>query len=382
MLYSEYGKTGANVSVVGFGGMRFDESLSNEANAELLRYAFDKGINYFDTAPGYCGDRSEDIFGVAMKQMAADRDKFYVSTKGMPVKFDTAGKAVGGVEKSLKRLNVECIDFYHIWCIRDIKHYELAMKAGGQYEGLVKCREQGKVKNIVCSTHLPGRDALQIVADKRMDGILMGVNILNFLYRWECLVAAHDAGMGTAAMNPLSGGVIPKHEEKFAFLATGGETPTEAALRFCINSPQITVTLNGFTTREHIDMACKVADEAKAFTAEDIERIKKNVSENMDAICTGCGYCMADLCSKNIPIANYMQIYNEKLLDDKNFDGMVENMNHHLHWGWLVNRKGTAAECIECEECETACTQHLKIVDRLGELAMWEQHLAEKSQEK
>ena len=381
MLYNEYGKTGANVSVVGFGGMRFDESLSNEANAELLRYAFDKGINYFDTAPGYCGDRSEDIFGVAMKQMAADRDKFYVSTKGMPVHFPTADKAIEAVEKSLKRLNVECIDFYHIWCIRDIKHYELAMKAGGQYDGLLKCKEQGKIKNIACSTHLPGNDILPIVEDNKVEGILMGVNILNFLYRWEGLVAAHDAGMGTVAMNPLSGGVIPKHAEKFGFLAADGETPTAAALRFCINSPQITIALNGFTTREHIDMACKVADEAKAFTQEDIERIKKNVSENMDAICTGCGYCMADLCSKNIPIANYMQVYNESILEEKDLDGMIDCMNHHLHWGLLVDRKGEAKECIECGKCERACTQHLKIVDRLGELAMWEQHLAERSQE-
>jgi predicted aldo/keto reductase-like oxidoreductase len=380
MIYTQYGKTGVNVSSVGFGGMRFDESLSNEENAELLRYAFDKGINYLDTAPGYCSDRSEDIFGVAMKQMTADRDKFYVTSKGMPVDFDTAEKAIGAVEKSLKRLNVECIDFYHVWCIRDMKHYELAMRPGGQYEGLLKCKEQGKIANIVCSTHLPGNDIRTIVEDNKVEGVLMGVNILNFLYRWDGLQAAHDAGMGTVAMNPLAGGVIPKHADKFKFLTSEGETPVEAALRFCINSPQITITLPGFTTREHIDMACRVADEAKPFTQEDIERIKKNVSTNMDAICTGCGYCMADLCSKNIPIADYMQAYNERLLEDKDFNQMVEFMDFQHNWGLLVDRKGEAKDCIECGKCERACTQHLKIVDRLRELAMWEQRLQEKSQ--
>jgi uncharacterized protein len=381
MNYSEYGRTGASVSSVGFGGMQFNTKLANKKNAELLQYAFDKGINFFDTAPGYCDDKSEDIFGIALKQMSADREKFYVSTKAMPVHFDTADKAIGAVEKSLKRLNIDCIDFYYIWCIRDIKHYELAMKKGGQYEGLLKCKEQGKIKHIVTSTHLPGRDICRIVEDNKVEGILMGVNVLNFLYRWQGVGAAYNAGMGVAAMNPLSGGLIPKHEDKFAFLAAEGETPTEAALRFCINSPQITVTLNGFTTREHIDMACKVAENAKPFTSEDIERIGKNISENMDAVCTGCGYCMADMCTKNIPVAGYMQVYNEKLLYDKSPDQMADVMYHNLNWGILVDRKGTAAECIECEKCETACTQHLKIISRLRELAEWEKLLEEKGRQ-
>ena len=70
MIYKSYGKTGLNVSAVGFGGMRFDLTRSQEDNAGLLRYAADKGINYFDTAPGYCNDKSEDIFGIAIGQMA------------------------------------------------------------------------------------------------------------------------------------------------------------------------------------------------------------------------------------------------------------------------------------------------------------------------
>lgn len=118
MIYSVYGRTGLKVSAVGFGGMRFDESKSNEENAELLLYVHSKGINYFDTAPTYCSDTSEDIFGIAMKQMRDRRDEYYVTTKGMPVDFNTADKARAAVEKSLKRLNVDKIDFYHVWCIR------------------------------------------------------------------------------------------------------------------------------------------------------------------------------------------------------------------------------------------------------------------------
>ena len=59
--------------------MRFDTSKSNEENAQLLLYAQSKGINYFDTAPGYCNDMSEDIFGMALKQMSESRSSYYVS---------------------------------------------------------------------------------------------------------------------------------------------------------------------------------------------------------------------------------------------------------------------------------------------------------------
>ncbi len=378
MQYAQYGQTNAKVSAVGFGGMQFDVSHSNEENSELLHYAFEKGINYFDTAPMYCEDKSEDIFGIALKQMADKRDEFYVSTKGMPTDFDTADKARKAVEKSLKRLKIERIDFYHVWCIRRMDQYELAMKPGGQYEGLLKCKEEGLIDNIVISTHLPGRDISTIISKGEFEGVLLGVNILNFLYRWEGVEAAYNACRGVVAMNPLSGGVIPKNEKALSFLAGKGESPTEAALRFCISSPQITVTLVGFTTKKHIDMACRIADNCKPFTLGDIERIKENISANMDTVCTGCGYCMGDICPENIPVANYMQFYNEKLIASKTEEELIEQVDFQHNWGLLVDRTASAGDCVQCGKCQEACTQHLNIIERLEEVAGWEERDAAK----
>ncbi|MHC5060677.1 MAG: aldo/keto reductase [Planctomycetota bacterium] len=375
MIYNQYGRTGAKVSAVGFGGMRFDESLSDAQNAELLLYAHSKGINYFDTAPEYCNGRSEDTFGIALGQMADARGEIYVSTKGMPTNFDTADKARKAVETSLKRLNVDRIDFYHVWCIRRFDQYELAMKKGGQYEGLLKCKQEGLINNIVISTHLPGEQICKIIDNKEFEGVLLGANILNFMYRWQGVQAASDAGLGVVAMNPLAGGIIPRHEEELAYLATGDETPTEAAIRFCVSCPQITVALVGFTTKEHIDTACRVADNCRPFTPADIERLKEHVSGCMDSLCTGCGYCMHDLCPKNIPVANYMQSYNAKLLQHKNDKEMIERIKFQHEWGYLADRQADAADCIQCGECERVCTQHLDIVNRLAETAKWESEL-------
>ncbi len=374
MVYKPYGKTGIEMSAVGFGGMQFDTTRSKKENAELVEYAVDKGINYLDTAPGYCEDQSEDIFGLAIQQMAHKRDDLCISTKAMPETFDTAEKAMAQVDKSLKRLKTDIIDFYHVWCIRRLDQYELAMKTGGQYEGLLKCKEQGKIRHIVISTHLRGPEVKTILEKNEFEGVLLGVNILNFLYRWEGVQAANEMGLGVVAMNPLAGGIIPRHADRLAFLASEGETPTEAALRFCISCPQITVTLNGFTTKEHIDMACRAADNATPFAAEDIERIRRNVTQNMDKLCTGCGYCM-NRCPKDIPISGLMQYYNEKLLHGKTDTEMVEQLKFHHKWGLIADRKADAADCIQCGRCELACTQHLDIINRLDEIAKWENKL-------
>lgn len=367
MIYKTYGKTGLKVSAVGFGGMRFDIAQSDAQNAELVHYALEKGITYFDTAPGYCDDHSEDIFGIAIRQLASRRGEFYVSTKGMPGDFHTADLARGAVEKSLRRLGSEYIDFYHVWCIRSWPEYELAMKPGGQYEGLMKCKEEGLIRNIVVSTHLRGDDVEKLISKNEFEGVLLGVNILNFLYRWQGVEAAARHNLGVVAMNPLAGGIIPRHEETLAFLGSEGQSATEAALRFCISCPQITVTLPGFTTREHIDMACRVADNAEPFTPEDIERIRAHVTKNMDALCTGCQYCM-DQCPRNIPIAAFMQFYNDKLLSKKTDVEMAKEFELQKKWGILVDRTAEPEDCVRCGRCEVACTQHLDIMNRLEEM--------------
>lgn len=366
MKYKTYGSTGKKVSAVGFGGMRFDTSRPIEENAALVRYANSLGINYFDTAPGYCNDTSEDIFGEAFKDMPG---QFYVSTKGMPTKYDTAEKAYNAVKKSLKRMGLKKINFYHIWCIRHMEHYELAMQKGGQYEGLLRCKEEGLIDHIVLSSHQTGDGVKAILEEGKIEGVLLGVNILNFPYRWSGVETASKLGYGVVAMNPLSGGAIPSHEEDLAFLAEDGGTATEAALRFVIGAPQITVALNGFTTKDHIDTACRIADECSPYSREEIQGIADKVGASMNEACTGCGYC--DQCPQGIAIPSFMQVYNEKHVFHKSDEAMKDYVNNAYNWGMLVGKEGSHQDCTACGLCEKECTQHLPIIQRLKAFDQW-----------
>ena len=365
MRYAEYGKTGKMVSVVGFGGMRFDESMPDAHNAELVRHACAKGINYFDTAPGY--GKSEDYFGLAFRDMPGE---YYVSTKAMPGSNETAEKARASLMRSMERMKVDKVHFFHVWCLRKMEHYELAMKPGGMYDGLVKCKEEGLIDHIAISSHQPGGDIRRMLSSGKFDGVLMGINILNFPFRWDGVEAAIELGCGVVAMNPLGGGQIPKHADRLGFLARDGRTPTEAALRFVVGCPQITIALVGFTKTEHVALACRVADEAEPFDQAELARIGRHLGENMNAVCTGCGYCKD--CPQEIPVPSYLQVYNEKAMFGARDEEMAKQVKDQHVWGALAGRRASAAECIECGRCEEACTQHLPIIERLKELAEWE----------
>ncbi len=368
MQYSEYGTTGCMVSAVGFGGMRFDvENESIVKSAELLEYAFDKGINYFDTAPGYCSDKSETIFGEGLKHLP--RDKVFITSKIMPTVAQTAQQGIDAVKKSLKVMGIDYIDFFHVWCLREMAHYEAAVKPDGLYEGLLKCQEEGLVRNIVFSSHQSGGEIKQIIETGKFAGVLLGANILNFPYRWDGVEAAYKSGCGVVAMNPLAGGAIPTHEQELSFLAKDGMSVTESALRFMICCPQITVTLNGFTTREHIDTACRIADTGEAFTPEEIAEIREQIGKNMNSVCTGCGYC--NKCPQGIDVPSYMQVYNEHHLFGKDDERMKKQMDHEYNWGRLVGSRDTYKDCVACGICENECTQHLPIIERLKKFADW-----------
>ena len=81
MIYKSYGTTGKQCSVLGFGGMRFKSIDDQDACVEMMIEAAKGGVNYFDTAPGYFGVKSETVFGAGFKELRKQNLPFYCATK-------------------------------------------------------------------------------------------------------------------------------------------------------------------------------------------------------------------------------------------------------------------------------------------------------------
>lgn len=351
------------VTPVGFGGMRFKNPENLDESAELVLRAYRKGINYFDTAPGYFGGKSEEIFGRAFREMLPSRDKmpFYVSTKSS--RSDPDGVR-SDLETSLQRMGLTCVDVLHVWCVKSPEEYR-ERKARGVLKMCERLREEGMVRHIAISTHMPGDDIAETLRDYPFDGVLLGYSAMNFPYREAGVAAAGDLGIGLVVMNPLGGGMIPQNPERFAFLR---ESPDEGvvpgALRFLMSDPRITVALVGMAEPRDVDAAVDAAETFRPFSPEKIEQIRSELQASFDALCTGCRYC--EPCPQGVPIAKLMDAYNQYEFSRRSREALLGRLRYH--WGVELDDPVLHA-CVQCGRCEALCTQKLPIEQRLQQIA-------------
>lgn len=368
MYYKNYGNTNMKVSAIGLGTMRYDEDDIHagrfEKCAQIPLYALEKGINYWDTAPAYCEDKSEIVTGIALSQVK--RSDVYVTSK---TNFNTLKMGEHPtkeafrqrLELSLDRLKTDYIDFYHMWCMLSIESWEKHMEV--LYSFFEDAKREGLIRNIVFSSHMQGNDIETVVDSGKFKGMLIGYNALNYQFRQSGIEAAYEKGMGVVVMNPLGGGMIPQNPEAFAYLTEKtGLTVAQAALRFVASHREITVTLAGCTTKEHIDDAVKAVEGLEEKPAGEIIKQYKDKGISLNDLCTGCAYCKE--CPKEIPIPKYMDAYNQMILT-----GEKESIQDRLKNHWGIEPDG-AGECIACGRCEKECTQHLPITERLKEICL------------
>jgi predicted aldo/keto reductase-like oxidoreductase len=367
MRYKEFGKTEKRVSVLGFGGMRFDPD-DEKGSVCAVQRAAELGVNYFDTAPGYCHDTSETFIGKALASLPEKMDRdVYISTKSHFRADPTADDVRRRIDDQLKKLRCEKIHFYNMWCILDLEQFDTIMKPGGPYEGAVKARGQGLIEHICASTHASGEDIARMIKADVFEGITLGYNVMNHEFREEGLKAAAEAGCAVVTMNPLGGGLLARDEQRLKnFKEDESDSFIAAALRFNFSHPQITVVLSGMKNVDEVEFNVKTAESVKGPNPTVVKRLIRKFESLGESFCTGCKYCL-EHCPENIQIHLYAQMWDRVRMKQPEETERVYKVYLADEERWLGGKR--ASDCTQCGECELACTQKLPIRDYMKDIA-------------
>jgi predicted aldo/keto reductase-like oxidoreductase len=378
MIYRPYGKTGKNISALGFGSIRFRaEDLKDEDGlwrcAKLVRKANALGVNFFDVGPAYANGLAERIYGLAFQDMPGP---FFVADKSGITDDKTADDVRRRIERQLKIMGIEKIAFYHMWSIMNRRHYERVMAKDGPYDGAVQAKKEGLVEHICFSTHANTAENLEMIQSGAFEGMIISFNAMNHSAASPAVRAAAGRGMGVAAMNPLGGGLIVKCPEYFEYLLQPGDkNMAEAALRFVSSFPGLTTAISGMAAESEIEQ--NVSALSGDLTRGRFERVLAKSIEMNGRLCTGCGYCQG--CPEGIPVSDYMQAYNMRLFPKMEYYGRVlpftdENQIKADNVFRTLRQRGVTPEsaenpCVKCGQCGEKCTQRLPIPEFMEDMA-------------
>ena len=368
MQYTEFGRTGIQVSRLGFGCMRFPSRevdgkkvFDEEESIRMMHRAMELGVNYFDTAPGYCEKQSEIIVGKALK---GRRDKVYLSTK-YPSEEASGDDLERKLEISLKKLDTDYIDFYHMWGISLKTFVERLDTPDGPMARARKLRDAGVIRHISFSFHDAPENMIEII--RRGEGVFASVlcqyNLLDRANE-DAIAYAHEQGLGVTIMGPVGGGRLGAPSKVIQDLLPGKvQSSAEMALRFVMNNRNVNIALSGMSSMDMVEENAAVASNMEPLTPEEEARIAASLEENRrlaDLYCTGCNYCMPCPKGINIPeifkMMNYHRVYGLTKFARDNYARIGKEP-------WLNFQN--AAACVQCGACEKKCPQHLHIREQL-----------------
>ncbi len=371
MKYRKLGKTNEEVSILGFGCMRFpqkDGKIDETESLEMIRYAIDNGVNYIDTAYPYHDGESEIFVGKALKD--GYREKVKLATKLPSWLINTREDMDKYINEQLEKLQTNVIDFYLIHSLNK-KDYK-RLRDNGLFDFIEKIKENKLVKYVGFSFHDTLDVFKEIVDDYDWDFTQIQYNYIDEDYQAgrEGLLYAANKGLGIIIMEPLRGGSLVNNLSpginKIIDNSPVKKTAAEWAFKFLYNKEEISLVLSGMSTLEQVVDNLKIADtqgELNSMTVDEQETINKLRDEFKSKIkvnCTGCKYCIPCPAKVNIPICF-------ELLNSSSMFDSVETTKKDYE-SFLVKGNEDASKCVECGACEEKCPQHINIIEKLKEV--------------
>ncbi len=326
MEYRTLGKTGLNISRLGFGGIPI-QRIDAASAAKLMQQLLDAGINYIDTARGYTV--SEEYIGLGLEGI---RDKFILATKAM-------SRDKAGMEKeiaaSLKNLRTDHIDLYQIHNPTPAD-LEKVCAPGGALEARMADNAAGKMGHLGVPAHRPAvfEMALEL---PWVETVMFPYNIVET--QGENLIRrAAEKNIGFIVMKPLAGGAI--------------EDAT-LALRFILQNENVDVVIPGMADPKELAQNVAACENVTPLTAEEQEKIDAIRQQLGTQFCRRCNYCA--------PCTAGISIYSIFLMEGY--------LSRYGLEDWARARYAalpkTASDCVGCGICEERCPYDLPIRDMM-----------------
>ncbi|MBN2738979.1 MAG: aldo/keto reductase [Spirochaetales bacterium] len=267
------GKTGLELSILGFGGFHLIEIPGKEAESLLNQY-LDAGGNYIETAISYGEGNSEIKIGRAVSHR---REEFYLATKA---NLRDAKSVEAQVHQSLIHLKSDYVDFLFVHALQTADELNQVQSAGGALEALKKLKDQGKIRHIALSGHGRPDGLIPAVKSGEFEVLMTGFNYYDrFNYPQienELLALCEEQEMGILAMKSLADGYLYQ--------------APEIAIRYSL-SQKVASLVMGMNTREQLAMNLKIIENFTPLSLEEKEELFANSPYLGDYVCRLCGKC-------------------------------------------------------------------------------------------
>jgi hypothetical protein len=330
------GRTGLQVTAIGCGGIPIFRAAKPEA-VKVLRYAIDKGINYFDTARGYDQGGSEERLAEAVK---GQRHKVVIASKATVRTKEEMAKAI---DESLGALQVDMIDVYKCHHVITPEEWAQVSGPGGALEALREARQKGKIRFIGISGHRPEVLA-EAVKTGEIDVLLIPFNFVKdeaaeLLFPYTM---AHDVGV--TIMKPL-GGSLFQH--------------ADICLRWILQHEAVSTICVGMWKTWEVDQNVEVGRNPEPLDAEEQDWLQDERARWDREYCRLCYKCK-ESCAEGVPSRSLMILD----LNYRRF-GMKRMMAQGMD-----KQVAAASACRSCEhhECVGYCSYHLPIPELMLKL--------------
>ncbi len=393
------------VSLLAYGCMRWPKLetpaadgnvCDQEAVNELIRYAIEHGVNYFDTSPAYMQGWSERTVGVALKPYP--RESYYLATKLSNFDPSTWGRETSMqiYHNSFQYLQTDYIDYMLLHVVGN-KGKERFLD-NGMLDFLIEERKAGRIRNLGFSFHGDVKlyDLFLSMHDTvHWDFVMIQLNYLDWDYGNEISANNQNAkylfeelqkrSIPVAVMEPLLGGrlaSVPEYSAAKMKKVEPDKSIASWAFRYAATRPEVYTVLSGMTYLEHLQDNIKTYSPLKPLSESDIQLLDETAKFIMeyDAIpCNDCKYCMP--CPEGIDIPAVLLHYNrcifeEHIIEDSSDPKYVEARRAFLvGYDRSVPKLRQANRCTGCGKCTPLCPQGFDVVAELRKIDAYAEQL-------